>query len=487
MGTKKLYGKRGEKMLKRDREQLALYENMMTKLVLENLKGHVLIELKDYVDKICSLYNFEKYYSTLGRKATSPRIMFGILLLMEMGKLSNRKVTLACNANLLYRYFVGLKSLEKVPHYSSITIFKNRIGSEGLEELFNLLLDYCKELGLLKNNRVIDATHIQADISITGKRELLRQSRKYVSKRMKDKTKSQKLLEKYSSPKQRGKSTNDEIIKEIIKTEEYLKEVFKEDNSEEVKEAVKKIEEFLSEYKEGKNKIQSFVDEDARGGYKGPKKPFIGYKFHVSADPESGLITASDLLGGNENEGTHLLKIINKDLSLGNKIDKIAADKLYGRFTDRNKLRKLDIEVAIPNRKEKVMVSDFKFKDGVLTCSEGQSTSNYIDQEGGFLFYFSVKQCKNCSKKNKCLNKKSMRKRVYLSYSRKENLVSWAKNKDFYKKERYKIERIFGIGKKWMRLKDLVYRGYENVRKFMILTFFTMNLKRMLRLTKATT
>jgi len=486
MGTRKLYKERRREMLKRDRDQLALFENMMTKWVLNDLQGHVLINLKDYVDKICSLYNFEKYYSNLGRQAISPRVMFGLLLLMEMGKLSNRQVTTACKANLLYKYFINLKPIEKVPDQSSITTFKNRIGSEGLEELFNLLLDYCKELGLLKNNRVIDATHIQADISITGKRELLRQSRKYVSKRMKDKSKSQELLEKYSSPKQKGKSSKEEIIKEIIKTEEYLKEALKADSSEEVKEAVHKIEEFLSEYKTGKNKIQSFVDEDARGGYKGPRKPFIGYKFHVSADPDSGLVTSTDLLGGNENEGSHLLEIINKELSLGNKIDKIAADKLYGRFTDRNKLRELNIEVAIPNRKERVMVSDFKFKDGVLTCSEGRSTSKYIEQEGGLLFYFSVKHCKNCPKKNKCLSNKSTRKRVYLSYSRKENLVSWENNKIFFK-ERYKIERIFGIGKKWMRLKNLVYRGYENVRRFMILTFFTMNLKRLPKLIKTTT
>ena len=68
----------------------------------------------------------------------------------------------------------------------------------------------------------------------------------------------------------------------------------------------------LYEQGRGKAKICSFIDTDCRHGVKSPRRMFSGYKAHIALD-ESEIVTSVDLLQGNQNEGSQLQCLIEKE------------------------------------------------------------------------------------------------------------------------------------------------------------------------------
>ena len=72
-------------------------------------------------------------------------------------------------------------------------------------------------------------------------------------------------------------------------------------------------------------------DRDARYGCKSRKKPFFGYKAHVSMDSDSEIITKLETTPGNANDGKEFPKVVDT------KAEMTTADKAY----DSNKSHRL--------------------------------------------------------------------------------------------------------------------------------------------------
>ena len=103
------------------------------------------------------------YAEELGRPSYPPEVMFKILFLEFYYNLSDVEVVKQLKFNVLFRYFVGLRTEDPIPDDTSLVIFRKRLGEERFEEIFDEFIKQCKDKGLLKGKlKLIDATHIIA-------------------------------------------------------------------------------------------------------------------------------------------------------------------------------------------------------------------------------------------------------------------------------------------------------------------------------------
>ena len=82
--------------------------------------------------------SFAKYYANEGRPAKPIRLMVGLLLLKQLNDLSDEDVVVQWKQNPYYQYFCGFNEFQvALPcHSTELVKFRNRIGTEGVEEIF---------------------------------------------------------------------------------------------------------------------------------------------------------------------------------------------------------------------------------------------------------------------------------------------------------------------------------------------------------------
>lgn len=87
-----------------------------------------------------------------GRPPWPAQLMFRLLLLMFLfGVPCETQLVLELQVNLLWRWFVGLGVLEKVPDHSTLHDFRKRLGPQRFVRLLARILVLCQEWGLVGN------------------------------------------------------------------------------------------------------------------------------------------------------------------------------------------------------------------------------------------------------------------------------------------------------------------------------------------------
>jgi len=87
-----------------------------------------------------------------GRPPWPAQLMFRLLLLMFLcGVPFETQLVLELQANLLWRWFIGLGVLEKVPDHSTLHTFRKRLGPERFVRILARILVLCQEWGLIAN------------------------------------------------------------------------------------------------------------------------------------------------------------------------------------------------------------------------------------------------------------------------------------------------------------------------------------------------
>lgn len=432
-------------------------------------------------EEVADLYSEDR-----GRPSYPPAVLFKMLFLEHYANLSDVEVSKQCRYNLLYRAFVGLGVSDPTPDDTTLVVFRVRLGEERFERLFERVVVKAQEAGLLKERlKIVDATHLIADVAIPNTVNLLRQGRKRVLKRLDrvNRKATRELEERYlKERKVYGKPSQEDLADEVELTQAFLGEV-KGRYGRKVDEEVEVIEKILDPQEEGK--VRSVVDPEARYGMKRKNQPFLGYKVHASQD-ESGLVTSLDVLPGNENEGSprHLRSLVEKDEERGVHHQGLAADALYDSAENRLLAKRYEMEAYIPNRTHERQGDQFVYdpERDEVKCGQGKSSIGKIRQEGGELYYFSVSDCQSCPVRTGCVKQNEGRARVYLSDDYKLRMRVDPERKREALKVRKAIERKFGEAKKWHGLVRARYRTRARVAIQAFLVFIVMNLKRMVKL-----
>jgi len=80
---------------------------------------------------------------------------------------SDRQLCEEIQYNLAYRWFCKLNLEDKIPDHSSLTRIRDRFGLEVFNIFFLEITEQCKEMGLVKGERVMtDGTLFQANAQL---------------------------------------------------------------------------------------------------------------------------------------------------------------------------------------------------------------------------------------------------------------------------------------------------------------------------------
>lgn len=471
-------------MFTRDNKERNFFDEYVYRSMVP--RDHILVKIRERIDfSFVEEETKDLYSQDMGRPAYPAEVLFRMLFLEFYYNLSDVEVCKQCQYNLLYRWFVGLHIEERVPDDTSLVVFRGRLGEERFERLFSRVVEKAKEQGLLKERyKIVDATAIVADVAIPNTVNLLRQGRRVIIKEIGkvDGEAAERLKSEYGChEKLSQKPTAEELVEEVNMAHSFIAKVRGRYGSE-VEEKVEALEAIL-EPGEGKEKVVSFIDFDARHGRKSVKRMFSGYKAHLAED-ESEIVTSCDVLSGNRNEGHAFPELLEKEIEKGIKAEAVVADSLYDSCLNRERAHEAGMKAYIPFRSERKWMAKFSYhsdEDCVL-CAEGKRSIGKLAQEKGTLYYFSVFDCKACAHFKKCVRKNQERMTVWVSDNYKHKIRDDDEKRREALSLRKMIERKIGEAKKWHRMDRARYRGKRKVKIQVLMTFLVMNIKRIIRL-----
>jgi transposase len=488
-------------MLRKQTTQKDFFDSYVYERLLP--KKHILLDIRQNLDFSFIDEETKSFYSedSRGRPPFAAEIMFKMLFLEFFYSLSDYDVVEQVRTNILFRYFVGLKIAQDTPDDTTLVKFRTRLGEAGFKRLFDRIVEQAKQKGLIKGRlKLLDATHIQADIALQGTVNFLRQARKIITKKISTSLPQEAtiLKEKFvNEDKLFTPPSNEQIKEELALSREFIKEV-KDTINPDTEELLALLETAVNQQERKADnpghsepeQIVSFTDTDARFGCKSDKKRFVGYKAHVSLDEESGIVTSVRTIGGNRNEGAHqeVEKLLEDDASKNVTHQAVAADSLYDSYENRNQIHKQHMRAFIPSRTKagnrKRHLDNFIYdreKDTII-CPEGYSPISKTEQEQGSLYIFSTAQCRNCPNIHNCPTPNGDRVRVYVSNDYRLKLMDDIPTRLEALVKRKGIERKFGEVKKWHGLSRARYRQRWRVAIQNFMTFSVVNIKRIMAL-----
>ena len=100
-------------------------------------------------------------YSKGGRPPKDEILMFKIVLLQDWNNVADDNTEYLVNCRLDWQRFLGMELGEKSPDAKTIWLFKERLGKEGMRELFELFNEMLQGLGVIKREgSLVDATFV---------------------------------------------------------------------------------------------------------------------------------------------------------------------------------------------------------------------------------------------------------------------------------------------------------------------------------------
>lgn len=128
--------------------------------LLRKIAKHVNL---NFVDELTESF----YCQNNGRPSVAPELFFRMIIIGYLyGIESDRQLCEEIQYNLAYRWFCRLNLEDKVPDHSSLTRIRDRFGVEVFNIFFLKITEQCKEMGLVKGERVMtDGTLFRSEES----------------------------------------------------------------------------------------------------------------------------------------------------------------------------------------------------------------------------------------------------------------------------------------------------------------------------------
>ena len=230
----------------------------------------------------------------------------------------------------------------------------------------------------------------------------------------------------------------------------------------------------------------SVVDPHARHGRKTSSQRRDGYKAHVVAEPETGIVTSCEITSANKPDGPMGVELLEDEPST-----EVIADSAYGSGQVRAALEEADHQTTIKPipqpRNPRLGADQFTRDDFVIDTEQGQVTcpagNTATIGSTGLVRFTTV--CGDCSYKSRCTTSKTGR---YLQIHPHHRLLNRARQRwkqpetvAHYNRWRPSVERIIAhIVAKGNR--KLRYRGIEPNRQQLHTRIAAINLRRLINL-----
>ncbi|MFH1510285.1 MAG: transposase [Candidatus Woesearchaeota archaeon] len=413
----------------------------------------------------------ETYCEDNGRPSIPPVILYKATLIQRLKGFSDEEMERVAKYDIEIKHFLGIPIEDVSFDYSTLSVFRKRLGVKRFEGIFQKMLEQIKQKGLLDDykTQIIDSMPVLTKAALPSTTALIYSSIKRCIKSLKDKKKEdvlgsldldEKKLEHLSKARplfkldgEGKKKAFGQAVKRAVSLIEKVKDL--EEGQEELS-FLKQIihenvvfEDDLVKEKTAKppRPIKSLVDKDARVGHKSEDEVLFGYKHSVSIT-ENGFITASTTTTMADKDDGQITPLVEKQQEAGLKAEKIKADSAFGNpynFVDADVM---GIELEAPMRKSR-LEEGFSWFDFILsndksclTCPNGIST--YCIGENKFVF--PVRACKNCPLRGKCTTSRTNRTVVLPGeHELLRKILEKQKNSVKTGKSRLFVENIFAF------------------------------------------
>jgi len=462
-------------------------------------KENLLRKINELID-FSFIYNelLDKYCANNGRMAENPVRMFKYLLLKTIYTISDVDVVERSRYDMSFKYFLDMAPEDKVINPSSLTKFRKlRLkDADLLNLLINKTVSIALEKGIIKSRSIIvDATHSLSRSNPYSAVEVLRERSKLLRKAVYS-------IDEDMKDRMPHKNDSGELEKELA----YCKELEKCIESDQTLSSIPAVKEKLNLLKETLEDTQENYmlskDRDARTGHKSVDSKFFGYKTHL-AMTEERIITAAVVTSGEKGDGPELPMLLEISQGNGIEVDTIIGDSAYSGkenliLEDKDDqnikiVAKLNPSITQGFRKEEDKFDYNKDADmfvcpaGHLAIRKARQGKKNRGKNQALIYYFDVGKCKTCPLKDGCYKPEAKSKTYAVTIKSTLHQEQQAfQQTDYFKekaKHRYKIEaknselkNVHGYGR-------AISYGITNMQMQGALAIFTVNLKRILKLT----
>jgi len=377
------------------------------------------------------------YHDNTGRPAYNPEVLVRLIFLQLQYKLSDRGVIERAQTDHAFRFFLGLDWNDELPHPTSLTKFRERLGEERFKAIFEGFLSQAIERGLVANGRLlIDSYSVRADVSVPGFRTLLDRviSKALVSLEGTDTDLAYLRAEHEGLRADKSYQLGAELRKQLLQEWLSLGELVAE-TLEQLWPRTEAQEESLALLNAGlqraanhgkrnikKNDLLSDVDPDARWSRKQRgKQTHAGYREQLAVDAQNGIVTHVDVLAGNTDDSEVLQAMVEGHVvGVGDKPEAVVTDSKYQSGENRAYLEqeKITDHIACPppkgSKQGKFSPTDFliEFDEaGAPTAAlcpgcELADRPKWSDDKHAWVFQFTKAQCEGCPLRARCSKQK---------------------------------------------------------------------------------
>ncbi|OQY37889.1 MAG: IS5/IS1182 family transposase [Candidatus Cloacimonetes bacterium 4572_65] len=407
-------------------------------------------------DKVKHLYS-----TKTGRPSIDSVVLFKMVLIQYLfGISSERKLIRQIKVNMAFRWFLGYKLTDKIPHHSVFSQNRRRRFTDStiFKDIFETIVEQAIELGFIEGKVLYtDSTHIKASAN---------------------KNKFDKItVEK--KPSVFIDELNEDVTKE---REDHDKKPFKQTEP--------KVETKITK--------QSRTDPDS--GYMCRNKKPLGFFYldHRTVDGQYNFITDVFITPGNVNDSVPYLSRLDYQTKRFNfNVEAVGIDAGYNTAAICKGIVERNIIGVIGYRRssgKKGFYKKYRFRynaeEDTFTCLADCILSYKTTSRNGYSSYASdVDDCCNCSLRGKCITAKSgiktITRHVWEDY---KDIIKQNKKEDYgkeiYKRRQETVERSFANAKQLHGYRYARLIGLEKVKFQAYMTATAQNVKKIAKLLK---
>jgi len=442
---------------------------------------------------------FADLFAKTGRNSIPPQIVAVVMVLQRMEGLSDREAVDRCRFDLRWKYAAGGLDFDYSGFVHTVLVgMRARLrDSDRPNRIFEAVLEVAKRAGLIGRKRVLDSTALYDAVATQDTVTLIRSAIRGMLRAANAELAAELrcVLKRDDDYVTAGKPVCDwddkearEALVDALARDGYavLSTLDERKLSKTQQQAAQLLATVLGQDLEDNNgclriarrvardRVISTVDPEARHGHKTSARRFDGYKGHIALDPDSEIITATEVTAGNVGDAEPAESLL--DDMLGNdetatqsadecvgeadseestpvepSTREVYGDASYGTADVVERLESADIEpyvkVQPPSMRDGKFAQDkfeIDLEAGIVRCPAGQISELRQQKGGGAQAAFGT-YCAECPLRDACTSSNNGRtinvhpQHETLHRARQEQSDPKWKNK--YRQTRPKVER----------------------------------------------
>jgi transposase len=423
-------------------------------------QDHLLRVIHDHVDFSFITELTRPYYTaTTGRPPIDPIVLFKMMLIGYLFNIrSERQLEKEIFPNAAYRWFLGLRFVDKVPDHSTISFNRNNrfAGTNLFQEIFEEVVRLAMQHHMVAGRVLItDSTHVRADAN-----------------------------------------NNAYTVQVIEKTpHEYLEELHQAVNEDRELHEKKPLAP-KEEVEVTKHKV-STTDPDCGFMNRRNKPEGFHYLDHRTVDHKFNIITDVHVTSGNVNDSTVYLERLQRQIQtfgFDTTLEAVLLDSGYMTPYICKKTLEMNIFPVINYRQASstpglLAKSDFIYdsEQDVYICPARQQLSYYTTNRAGYREYVSApNSCASCPMLPQCTQAENKQRKIqrHIWEEHKEQVMINRKSPEgeaLYRLRAQTIERSFADAKNLHGYRRSRLRGINKMREQSLMTAISQNLKKIAR------